>query len=203
MEKNNYSKEDFLKFWGKTGYVETWDGHQYNWTKEIQDLVLNQIGEQKDKVVLEIGCGAGYWTEFLCDNSKQVFAIDLIPKPSIKNKNFQYIENKDLQFNCNSLEDDSIDFAFSFGVFCHLSLDACESYLKDVMRVLKKGGSAIFMYSDDKGLQEFFNNPDFHASMIYGEFNDYADIMPMIKSYDNEAKNILNFRDSLVLITKK
>jgi len=203
MQKNNYSKKDFLKFWGKTGYVETWDGHQYNWTKEIQDLVLHQIGEEKDKVVLEIGCGAGYWTEFLCDNSKQVFAIDLIPKPSIKNKNFQYIENKDLQFNCNSLEDDSIDFAFSFGVFCHLSLNACESYLKDVMRVLKKGGSAIFMYSDDKGLQEFFNNPDFEASMIYGEFNDYSDIMPMIKSYDSECEKILDFRDALVLIKKK
>jgi hypothetical protein len=29
------------------------------------------------------------------------------------------------------------------------------------MRVLKVGGSAIFMYSDDKGLQDFYNNPNF------------------------------------------
>jgi cyclopropane fatty-acyl-phospholipid synthase-like methyltransferase len=203
MKKQNYSKKDFLTFWGKTGYVETWDGHQYNWSKEIQDLVLNEIGSEKDKEVLEIGCGAGYWTKFLCENSKQVFAIDLIPKPKIDSKNFNYIENKDMQFDCSALEDNSIDFAFSFGVFCHLSLDACESYLKDVMRVLKNGGSAIFMYSDDEGLKKFFNNSDFKANMIYGEFNDYSDIMPMVQKYDSDCEKILDFRDTLVLIKKK
>ena len=71
------------------------------------------------------------------------------------------------------------------------------------MRVLKKGGTAIFMYSDDKGLQDFFNNPDFKAAIIYGEFNDYSDIMPMIKKYDSECNKILDFRDTLVLITKR
>jgi len=203
MKKKNYSKKDFLAFWGKTGYVETWDGHQYNWSKEIQDLVLNEIGSEKEKVVLEIGCGAGYWTKFLCENSKQVFAIDLIPKPKIDSKNFKYIENKDMQFDCSALEDNSIDFAFSFGVFCHLSFDACESYLKDVMRVLKNGGSAIFMYSDDEGLKKFFDDSDFKANMIYGEFNDYSDIMPMVQKYDSDCEKILYFRDTLVLIKKK
>lgn len=203
MKKKNYSKKDFLDFWGKTGYVETWDGHQYNWSKEIQDLVLNEIGSEKNKVVLEIGCGAGYWTKFLCENSKQVFAIDLIPKPKIDSKNFKYIENKDMQFDCSALEDNSIDFAFSFGVFCHLSFDACESYLKDVMRVLKNGGSAIFMYSDDEGLKKFFDDSDFKANMIYGQFNDYSDIMPMVQKYDSDCEKILDFRDTLVLIKKK
>ena len=203
MKKKNYSKKDFLDFWGKTGYVETWDGHQYNWSKEIQDLVLNENGSEKNKVVLEIGCGAGYWTKFLCENSKQVFAIDLIPKPKIDSKNFKYIENKDMQFDCSALEDNSIDFAFSFGVFCHLSFDACESYLKDVMRVLKNGGSAIFMYSDDEGLKKFFDDSDFKANMIYGQFNDYSDIMPMVQKYDSDCEKILDFRDTLVLIKKK
>ena len=203
MKKKNYSKKDFLDFWGKTGYVETWDGHQYNWSKEIQDLVLNEIGSEKNKVVLEIGCGAGYWTKFLCENSKQVFAIDLIPKPKIDSKNFKYIENKDMQFDCSALEDNSIDFAFSFGVFCHLSFDACESYLKDVMRVLKNGGSAIFMYSDDEGLKKFVDDSDFKANMIYGQFNDYSDIMPMVQKYDSDCEKILDFRDTLVLIKKK
>jgi hypothetical protein len=39
--------------------------------------------------------------------------------------------------------------------------------------------------------------------MIYGEFNDYSDIMPMIKKYDSECNKILDFRDTLVLITKR
>jgi hypothetical protein len=69
--------------------------------------------------------------------------------------------------------------------------------------VLRKGGTAIFMYSDDKGLQDFYKEESFSSSRIYGEFNDYSDIMPMIKKYDSECKRILDFRDALVLIKKK
>lgn len=206
--KKNYSKQDFIKFWGESGYTETWDGHQYNWSNEIQQLILQQIGGhpigiRKNKEVLEIGCGSGYWTRFLCENAKKVNAIDVIPKPEFNSDNLHYIENSDMQFNCSSIKSDSIDFAFSFGVFCHLSKDACEQYLKDVMRVLKKGGTAIFMYSDDNGLKKFYNDESFAASRIYGEFNDYADMMPAIRKYDEGARKILDFRDLLVLITKR
>jgi len=202
-KKNNYTKKDFLNFWGNNGYIETWDGHQYNWSKEIKYLVLNQLGNKKDKNVLEIGCGGGYWTKFLCENSKNVTAIDLIPNLPFELHNLTYIENDDMQYNCKTLQDESIDFAFSFGVFCHLSSSACESYLKDILRVLKKGGKAILMYSDDKGLQDFYKNESFTASRIYGEFNDYSDFMPILKKYDSDCNKILEFRDLLVLITKK
>jgi ubiquinone/menaquinone biosynthesis C-methylase UbiE len=84
-----------------------------------------------------------------------------------------------------------------------LSKSACESYLKDTLRVLKKGGTAIFMYSDDKGLKEFYKDENFVASRIYGQYNDYSDFMPILKKYDSECKKILEFRDLLVLITKK
>ncbi len=29
MQNKNYSKTDFLKFWGENGYVETWDGQTH------------------------------------------------------------------------------------------------------------------------------------------------------------------------------
>jgi hypothetical protein len=38
---------------------------------------------------------------------------------------------------------------------------------------------------------------------IYGEFNDYSDFMPILKKYDSDCKRMLEFRDLLVLITKK
>jgi len=199
--KKNYSKNDFINFWGEKGYTETWDGHKYNWSNEIKDLIIKQIGNNKDKEVLEIGCGSGYWTRFLCQNSKQVSAIDLIPKP-FDAINFTYFENTDNQFNCGSIKDESIDFVFSFGVFCHFSLSACEEYIKDIMRVLKFGGSAILMYSDEEGGKKFYNNPNFKASSIYGQYNDYSDIMPMVHKYDKNAIRILDFRDSLILVRK-
>jgi SAM-dependent methyltransferase len=198
---SNYTKEEFIKFWGNGGYTETWDGHGYNWSGEIINLVNKELGNEKNKTTLEIGCGSGYWTEHLAEKSSFVYAIDLIPTPNFKNKNINYTQNGDRQFNCSSLADETIDFAFSFGVFCHFSLEACEKYLVDILRVLKKGGTAILMYSDYDGLCKFYNN-NIKPSSIYGEHNDYDDIMPIIKKYDPTAKKILEFRDALVLIKK-
>jgi cyclopropane fatty-acyl-phospholipid synthase-like methyltransferase len=203
MKKSNYTKEEFIRFWGESGYTETWDGHKYNWSKEIQDLVLNQIGEKKDKIILEIGCGAGYWTKFLCENSLKVYAIDIIPKPLFEAENFTYLENENDQFNCKTIDTESIDFVFSFGVFCHLSKNACEEYIQDILRVLKKDGTAILMYADKKGLQKFYDNKNVSPNSVYGEYVNYENILPMIKKYDKSAKNILDFRDALILITKK
>jgi len=203
MKKSNYTKEEFIRFWGESGYTETWDGHKYNWSKEIQDLVLNQIGEKKDKTILEIGCGAGYWTKFLCENSFKVYAIDIIPKPLFEAENFTYLENENDQFNCKTIDTESIDFVFSFGVFCHLSKNACEEYIQDILRVLKKDGTAILMYADKKGLQKFYDNKNVSPNSVYGEYVNYENILPMIKKYDKSAKNILDFRDALILITKK
>jgi cyclopropane fatty-acyl-phospholipid synthase-like methyltransferase len=198
----DYSKEQFRQFWSESGYKETWDGFKYNWSNEIQSLIKQQIGDNKDKIVLEIGCGAGYWTSFLCENSNLVYAIDLIPRPQLDYSNFIYYENQNLQFNCKSIKEDSIDFVFSFGVFCHFSKSACEEYLTDIFRVLKKGGSAILMYSDDKSLAKFYNQDSFRASSVYGDSNDYKDIMPTLKKYDENATKILDFKDALVLVKK-
>jgi cyclopropane fatty-acyl-phospholipid synthase-like methyltransferase len=202
MKKENFSKSDFLRFWGSDGYVETWDGYKRNWSNEIQNLILNQIGHSKDKNVMEIGCGGGYWTKFLCEKSKIVHAIDLLPKSPLNLENLVYIENEDKQFDCKTIESNSIDFAFSFGTFCHLSSSACESYLIDTLRVLKKGGTAIFMYSDDESLRKFYQDENIVASQIFGESNNYSNILPMIEKYDKNVKRILDYRDLLVLITK-
>jgi hypothetical protein len=88
-------------------------------------------------------------------------------------------------------------------VFCHLSKNACEEYIQDILRVLKKGGTAILMYADKKGLQKFYDNKNVSPNSVYGEYVNYENILPMIKKYDRSAKNILDFRDALILITKK
>jgi SAM-dependent methyltransferase len=198
----DFSKEQFLQFWSEKGYHETWDGYRHDWSGTIHSLIKQEIDKRTDVVTLEIGCGAGYWTKFLCENSKLVYAIDLIPSLDLPYGNLTYIENSSKQFNCNRIESESIDFVFSFGVFCHFSQKACESYVKDIFRVLKTGGSAILMFSDDKSLQKFHNNDEIKASSIFGESNDYADIMPMLKKYDKNATKLLDYRDALVLLNK-
>ena len=61
----------------------------------------------------------------------------------------------------------------------------------------------LFMYSDDESLRKFYQDESIVASQIFGEANNYSNIMPLIQKHDKNAKRILDYRDLLVLITKE
>lgn len=195
---SDFTKDEFINFWGKNGYTETWDGYEKNWTPEIMEMINQHV--TKDSVVLEIGCGSGYWTNRIQPLCKKMYAIDLIPKPNIEN--ITYIENEDHEYKCKTIEDESIDFVFSFGVFCHLSLSACDEYLKDIIRVLKPNGKALLMYGDESGLQKQFRDPNLTCEAVGWKYNTYKDTMYMISKYPVVASKMLEYRDTLLLLDK-
>ena len=188
----DFTKKEFLEFWGTEGYIETWEGSGRNWSPEIKELIVEQLGHSKDKVTLEIGCGAGYWTNFLHEHSRKTYAIDLIPRPANIHRDVEYIENQNQQYNCNYIESNSLDFVFSFGVFCHLSLNANDKYLQDIIRVLKPNAKALLFYDD----------PNIKSVNIFGQFNNYIETMNMMNKYPIVAKRALDFKDSLILMEK-
>lgn len=196
---SDFTKHEFLAFWGGNGYTETWDGYEKNWTPEIMDMVTQHV--TKESTVLEIGCGSGYWTNKIHPICKQMYAIDLIPRPAIDNR-IVYIENEDQEYKCKYIVDNSIDFVFSFGVFCHLSLSACDQYLADIIRVLKPNGKALLMYGDQHGLQKHFKDPNLTCEAVGWKYNTYDDTMQMIKKYPVTATKVLEYRDTLLLVTK-
>ena len=63
-------------------------------------------------------------------------------------ENVRYIELPDRDYNCTGVEDESIDFAFSFGVFCHLPNSANETYVNSIYKKLKVGGVALLAFAD-------------------------------------------------------
>lgn len=195
---SDFTKQDFLTFWGQSGYTETWDGYEKNWTHEIMEIVKANLHPQS--VVLEIGCGSGYWTNKIAPLCASMFAIDLIPRPNIDRK-VVYLENGNQQFNCNSVASGTIDFVFSFGVFCHLSLSACELYLQDILRVLKPNGKALLMYGDETGLQRHFKDPNLTCEAVGWKYNTYADTMTMLSKYPVKSTKVFEYRDTLLLIT--
>lgn len=202
MSTKDYSKQDFIKFWGEHGYLETWDGCGFDWSIEIKKLIMNQLGDRKDKTAVEIGCGGGYWTKFLCENSAFLNAVDVIPKLHLPYDNYRYFENENKQFGCPYLENESVDFVFSFGVFCHFSQAACEEYLKDIKRILRKNGTAILMYADETGLRKFYNNESISAASIFGDAIDYHNPDVFVKKHFDNAERILDFRHALFLVKK-
>lgn len=195
----DFTKDEFIQFWGAKGYTETWDGYEKNWTPEIMNMITHHV--RNNDTVLEIGCGSGYWTNRIYPLCSKMYAIDLIPRPAL-HKNIVYIEKNDCDYTCSTIEDESIDFVFSFGVFSHLSLSACDTYLQDIVRVLKPKGKALVMYADELGLQKHFRNPTLTCENVGWKYNTYQDTLSMVMKYPLLATKMLDYRDTLLLLNK-
>lgn len=98
-------------------------------------------------------------------------------------KNITYFQIKD--FLLNELEDNSIDFVFSFGTFCHISSLMCYEYFKNLYTKLRSGAQGFVMYADFDKKNKFaatYNRPD-HA---YEKFEAYAELEFFRKQHDND-----------------
>jgi ubiquinone/menaquinone biosynthesis C-methylase UbiE len=94
--------------------------------------------------VLEVGCGEGRGVDVLIKQSKSFTAVDKI-ESVIKNLAAKFPEGKFMSMNIpplGSLEDNSYDYVISFQVIEHIQDD--KLYLKEIHRVLKPGGTALF-----------------------------------------------------------
>jgi SAM-dependent methyltransferase len=150
---NNFDKTYFQRVWGSGGYYEVFSyGMGIDKVCEVGLTPFLSL----DKTALEIGPGGGTFTQRMINNFKHLTAIDVIRCPNVfeEYENFTYIELDDKSFDC-PVPADSIDFAFCYNVFCHLSNDALCSYLKGVNKALKNGGDFVFMLSNYRHTAKF------------------------------------------------
>ena len=104
--------------------------------------------------VLEIGPGRGAWTKtFLQRDCKKVYAVDAAPAEHTGFWDYvgptdraEYIASGELTLS--EVPDDSIDYFFSFGVFCHLKPEMCETYLISLAKKMRVGSHAFLMIAD-------------------------------------------------------
>jgi hypothetical protein len=107
-----------------------------------------------ETVVLEIGPGRGAWSKtFLHRNCRKLYAVDVADPEHThfwdhvgNDARAEYIVADDL--NLSGVPDDSIDYFFSFGVFCHLKPEMCEEYLISIHRKMRHGSRGFLMIAD-------------------------------------------------------
>jgi cyclopropane fatty-acyl-phospholipid synthase-like methyltransferase len=171
---NDFTKQFFQKAWGETGYYETFSyGVGIN---RVCEVALNPFFNP-DHHALEIGSGGGAFTERMVGKFKHLHAVDVIRMPDqFKDyENFIYIELPDKSYDLKPIANATIDFCFSYNVFCHLSNEALKSYLKAVHRVLKPHGNFVFMLSNYKHASKHFEERTF----------DLGDLLPMGHFYQD------------------
>jgi hypothetical protein len=142
-----------------------------------EECIKNFINSKLN--VLEIGPGHGAWTKCILKlNPKHLSCVDALSAEHNKfwqnvghNKNVSYFQVND--FSLNEIDDDSLDFVFSFGVFCHISPILCYEYFKNLYKKLRSGAQGFIMYSDYDKYSKF--SIKYNIPIGYGWGNELED----------------------------
>ncbi|MDC3103206.1 class I SAM-dependent methyltransferase [Acidimicrobiaceae bacterium] len=153
MTKLNREIESFQKIW-KGGYKTG-----YSPKRNQEGLEIYLKNNLDGKTLLEIGCGGGQWSKFLFNQNKfeKIFCVDVLSEEH--NGFWKYlgedakkiIDYKKVDdFSLNFLPDESLDFVFSYDVFCHISYSGLEKYFESLYKKCRKGAKLLIMYADAK-----------------------------------------------------
>lgn len=205
----DFNNEYFKTVWGKEGYEEPFNACYNNFSTDpavavdLKATIIKKLDELAGlDTCLEIGCGDGKWTvDLLVPRFKKVIAVDVkeIPSRFKGIGNINYIQlTEDHDYGLESVEDNSIDFIYSFGVMVHLSQNAQMCYLEAMQRVLKSGGvvlasfanwprhpelskvTPVFPYKNSKSFYDWFYNDVKDLRKMLNEVGlvDFVDLLP-------------------------
>lgn len=184
------------------GYYEDWKGYARDFENTIVQCLAPQFNIQH--TVLEIGGGGGKWTlEYLSPNFKQVICLDVIPITFTCPTNVEYIELNTNDYYCTGVLDDSIDFVWSFGTFCHFGTFAITSYLTSIFQKMKFGSRGIIMFSNWQRNPNFvnFTNITKHINWYYNDQSMAHELLGKC-GFKNIKDMIPDFRDSIMYFEK-
>lgn len=139
-----------------TSYDWSLGGHEWSRTPEwtlsvVEHIVIPNIPEGSR--VLEIGPGAGRWTEFLVPRASRVVLVDLTPAClDLCRARFQHAAHVEYLLNDGSdlsaIPANTIDRIWSWDVFVHVRSEEVERYLQHFARILSPGGRGVIHHSN-------------------------------------------------------
>lgn len=204
----------------KAAFLATWPGG-YDENFEVYTPVAGLTEEEivntclkpfynPHGTALEIGCGKGYWVrKYLLPNFRRTIGKDVIPRAwvdvGLRADKFIYLEAGERDYNLDTLADNSIDFIWSFGVFCHISCSSILEYLKAAHRVLKVGHQASLYFSDStkRPPGEWTSEPDPDQVVGWTE-NDWQTTVGMLQEaqFTGIEHVLTHGKDTMVIASK-
>ncbi|MEL6256448.1 MAG: class I SAM-dependent methyltransferase [Bacteroidota bacterium] len=165
------------------------------------ELLLPQWVEAKS--VLEIGCGTGYWTQFMSQTAKSILASDINEAmlEIARSKSYPNIpEFMALDYEQLDEIEGQYDFIFAGFVVSHIRRENLTDFLSKLSRRLKRGGEIIFM---DNAFVEGSNTPisetDKHGNTFQERSLEDGSKYKVLKNFyetadwNNEVNNLIDF----------
>ena len=173
----------------------SWERGEEEWTASnewkqsvIELILLRNI--PPDPVALEIGPGFGRWTRKLIEMSSRVIVVDVAEK-CIEHCKEIFGDNDNVEFHVNDgrslefVDDNTVDYIWSFDVFVHIEPTDVEAYVQEFQRILRNDGVAvihhgiigktIFEWRSSLTLQAFTEILKKHNFELVRQFSSWGD----------------------------
>ena len=107
-----------------------------------------ELSSRKKISILDIGCGSGRHVKLFAENRFQVFGIDFSKSAIFNTKNLLRKNKLRAELKCSDMhnlpfKDNYFDGVLSFGVFYYSDSKGMKKSIKEMYRVLKKGGTGF------------------------------------------------------------
>lgn len=174
--KKGWSK---VESWTNNGdeWSRGWGDTEYMWHCTILPRIMSFI---HCKHILEIAPGRGRCTQFLEQHCEKLSIVDLTDEciEFCKNR-FKDSDNIDYYVNDGKtlpfIEDESIDFIFSWDSLVHCEKDVLEAYIKEFSRILTKNGVGFIHHSNLGLYSENVTNIHWRGKTMYAKlFEEYC-----------------------------
>lgn len=111
------------------------------------EFVLERLGDLKDRRLLDLACGAGESAVYFAMKGARVSAVDISAESlkmagSLAQSHGVEIETRKMPAEALEFEDKRFDIVYGYGALHHIDLGYSG---KEIHRVLKKGGTAVFV----------------------------------------------------------
>ena len=150
----------------------------------------------KDKVVLEIGHGGGWWlSQMLRNGAKLVIGVEICEEINNKSERvFGYFGYKDYKFyetdeRCLDVVKEKVDVIFEITVFQHTGIEIAKKYLETSKNILNEDG---VLY-----LQFFMDDVDKIKQVHYDTFNISYTHIELLKLFDDCGYIVDRFGDQV------
>ena len=172
----------------------------------IHEVLRPRVPEGSD--VLEVGPGAGRWTETLVELAGSVTLVDISSRCiEICRDRFGHLEGVSLYLTSGSdlsfIDDERIDVVWSFDVFVHLAIADIKGYIWEFARVLRPGGQAILHHAARGGLQG-----GWRSSITTEEFTEIAEqagfkVVEQFDSLGDSDEFVVSIHQDMISVIRK
>jgi ubiquinone/menaquinone biosynthesis C-methylase UbiE len=120
------------------------------WKATIAELIQREVPPRS--VVLEVGPGAGRWTEMLRSRASHLVLVD-ISATCLDLCRDRFGVGADIEYHLHDgqspldVRAETVDVIWSYDVFVHINPNDVDAYLAEFARILKPGGRGVVHHS--------------------------------------------------------